>query len=351
VYWAPEEENSPARVVLLEIPSRTQMRQKNLYMVSGCELYWQADGEYLAVKVVRHTKSKKTFFYNLELFSVKEPGVPIEMVNLDKVPIHDVSWEPFGPRFAYSHGDGNRHDVTVATMAGTAPGSKREMQVIAKLENRDAQRLLWSPMGGMLVVCGFGSGNSGELEFFHANAEAGGETPTTLQVVEHDRAESGSWDPSGRFFVSVIAQPLDGATFKHTMNNGYKIWSFRGELLHTAEVEEFYLFSWRPRAASLLDRQKREEISTNLKKYERQFEREDRKAEKARKYARSVKQREARSGLRQTMAELRQFYDEERFMDMLAEMRGFDERDDDHYTITSKTVEQVVSKTVEVQKD
>lgn len=41
-YWAPEQANAPARVSVVEIPSRNELRQKNLVMVSECRLHWQA---------------------------------------------------------------------------------------------------------------------------------------------------------------------------------------------------------------------------------------------------------------------------------------------------------------------
>lgn len=41
-YWAPEQANAPARVSVVEIPSRKELRQKNLVMVSECRLHWQA---------------------------------------------------------------------------------------------------------------------------------------------------------------------------------------------------------------------------------------------------------------------------------------------------------------------
>lgn len=40
-YWAPEQANAPARVSVVEIPSRKELRQKNLVMVSECRLHWQ----------------------------------------------------------------------------------------------------------------------------------------------------------------------------------------------------------------------------------------------------------------------------------------------------------------------
>jgi translation initiation factor 3 subunit B len=98
-YWAPEHKNQPAHVDLIELPSRKSLRQKNLFNVTKCTLVWQENGEYLGVKVTRHTKSKKTLYNNLELFRVNEPGIPVEMLDV-KDAVMAFSWEPQGSRFA-----------------------------------------------------------------------------------------------------------------------------------------------------------------------------------------------------------------------------------------------------------
>ena len=47
-----------------------------------CKLYWQNQGDFLCVKVDRHTKTKKSIFCNLEIFRVREKDYPIEVVEL-----------------------------------------------------------------------------------------------------------------------------------------------------------------------------------------------------------------------------------------------------------------------------
>ena len=103
-YWAPEHGNAPAHVDLIELPSREKLRQKNLFNVTKCSMVWQNDGEYLGVKVTRHTKSKKTLYNNLELFRLNEPGVPVEMLEI-KDAVMAFAWEPSGSRFAMIHAE------------------------------------------------------------------------------------------------------------------------------------------------------------------------------------------------------------------------------------------------------
>lgn len=49
-YWAPEHNNQPAHVDLIELPSRKKLRQKNLFNVSKCHMVWQEQGEYLGAQ-------------------------------------------------------------------------------------------------------------------------------------------------------------------------------------------------------------------------------------------------------------------------------------------------------------
>lgn len=55
-YWVAEDKDVPARVTLLEVPSRNETRAKNLFNVADCKMYWQKSGDYLCVNVNRYSK-------------------------------------------------------------------------------------------------------------------------------------------------------------------------------------------------------------------------------------------------------------------------------------------------------
>nr|GFA85747.1 eukaryotic translation initiation factor 3 subunit B-like [Tanacetum cinerariifolium] len=56
------------KVCLFQIPCKEESRQKNLFSVSDCKMDWQTNGKYLAVKVDRYTKTKKSTYNGFELF-------------------------------------------------------------------------------------------------------------------------------------------------------------------------------------------------------------------------------------------------------------------------------------------
>ncbi|XVF37250.1 hypothetical protein REPUB_Repub19eG0130400 [Reevesia pubescens] len=102
--------NQPTRVSLVQIPSKEELRQKNLFSVSDCKMYRQSNGDYLAVQADHYTKTKKSTYTGFELFHIKERDIPIEVLELDNKndKIIPFAWEPKGHRFAVIHGDNPR---------------------------------------------------------------------------------------------------------------------------------------------------------------------------------------------------------------------------------------------------
>lgn len=133
----------------MSIPSREELRQKNLFSVSDCKMYWQSNGEYLAVKVDRYTKTKKSTYTGFELFRVKERDIPIEVLELENKndKIVAFAWEPKGHRFAIIHGDGPRPDISFYSMKG-------RVTKLTTLKGRQANALYWSPLGRFIILAG-----------------------------------------------------------------------------------------------------------------------------------------------------------------------------------------------------
>jgi len=172
-YWTPEVSNQPARVTLMAFPSRTVLRSKNLFNVSDCKIYWQNSGDFLCVKVDRHTKTKKSIFCNLEIFRVREKDYPVEVIEL-KDAVLDFSWEPLGERFAIIHSS----DPNLAS--GPAPGitiktevsfyahdkGKGDFKLLKTLVNKTTNTIRWSPRGRHVILTTMGNSNQFGLEFW-----------------------------------------------------------------------------------------------------------------------------------------------------------------------------------------
>ncbi|KAJ9184120.1 hypothetical protein P3X46_007892 [Hevea brasiliensis] len=254
--------NQPARVSLVQIPSKEELRQKNLFSVSDCKMYWQSNGDYLAVKVDRYTKSKRTTYTGFELFRIKERDIPIEVLELDNKndKIIAFAWEPKGHRFAVIHGDSPRPDVSFYSMR-TAQNTGR-VSKLTTLKGKQANALFWSPVGHYLILAGL-KGFNGQLEFYNVDELE------TMATTEHFMATDIEWDPTGRYVATSVT------SVHHEMENGFNIWSFNGKLLYRILKDHFFQFLWRPRPPSFLTPEKEEEIANNLKKYSKKYEAED----------------------------------------------------------------------------
>lgn len=253
--------NQPAKVSLVEIPSKKEVRQKNLFSVNECKMYWQSNGDYLAVKVDRYTKTKKSSYTGFELFRIKERDIPIEVLELENKndKIISFAWEPKGHRFAVIHGDKPRPDVSFYSMRSGNNTSR--VSKLATLNSKQANALYWSPAGRFIILAGL-KGFNGQLEFYDVD-----ENETVAQV-EHFMATEVNWDPTGRYCVTAV-------TSVHEMENGFNLWSFNGKLLYRILKDHFFQFMWRPKPPSLLTAEKEEEIAKNLKKYSKKYEAED----------------------------------------------------------------------------
>ncbi|KAJ8748201.1 hypothetical protein K2173_000609 [Erythroxylum novogranatense] len=254
--------NQPARVSLLQIPCKEELRQKNLFSVSDCKMYWQSNGDYLAVKVDRYTKTKKSTYTGFELFRIKERDIPIEVLELDNKndKIIAFAWEPKGHRFAIIHGDSPRPDVSFYSMK-TAHNSGR-VSKLDTLKGKQANALFWSPAGHYIILAGL-KGFNGQLEFYNVDELE------TMATAEHFMATDIEWDPTGRYVVTSVT------SVHHEMENGFNVWSFNGKLLYRILKDHFFQFLWRPRPPSFLSPEKEEEIAKNLKKYSKKYEAED----------------------------------------------------------------------------
>jgi translation initiation factor 3 subunit B len=219
-YWTPELGSNPAKVGLMSVPSKEIVRTRNLFNVSDAKLHWQSDGAYVCVKVDRHSKSKKSLATNLEIFRVKEKGVPVEVVDSIKDTVINFAWEPKGNRFvlitAGEAGPGAPPKTAVSFFAperikGGAVGNFRHIRTIDK---KNSNGIYWSPKGRFVVVATLQSQQSFELDFWDLSFEKpkdekeDKDVAANLQLMntaEHYGVTDIEWDPTGRYVASVAS--------------------------------------------------------------------------------------------------------------------------------------------------
>jgi translation initiation factor 3 subunit B len=265
-YWVAELTDVPAKVTLLKIPEKREIRTKTLFLVADCKIHWQKSGDYLCVKVDRFSKAKKDkkdgdakflgMFYNFEIFHMREKDIPVDSVEI-KETILAFAWEPVGSKFSIIHGEAASANVSFyEAKRGQKPS------LIKKLEKKSCTHLFWSPRGQFIVLanCSLGC-----FEFIDTH-----DFQLMSPPQDHFRAAECEWDPTGRFVVTGVS------SWKVKEDHGYYIWSFQGRILKRINLKNFIQFLWRPRPASLLSEEKCKEVKKNLKKYYPQFEAKDR---------------------------------------------------------------------------
>jgi len=278
--WIPEYQNQPAKVMLMELPSRRELRQKNLFSVADLRMTWHDQGHFLCVKVDKHSKSKKTLNSVFELFRLRDKDVPIEVCEFGKdTHVIAFAWECKGIRFGIVHGDStNRTDVSFYSMGSKYNG---KVSLIQTLEKKAANLLFWSPAGSIALLANL-KGTSGQLEWVDVNAMQ------TIGEAEHFMASDIEWDPTGRFVATSVSH------WRHQMENGYNIWTSQGRQIKHQRADKFFQLLWRPRPPSLLTDAQEKEVRKNLRDYAKKYEIED-AAIRAGQMGEQLKDRQAKS--------------------------------------------------------
>lgn len=178
---------------LVKIPGKEELRQKSLFNVSNCKMYWQSNGDFLAINVERYSKTKKTTYSALELFRMKEQDIPVEALELENEnknkKIYLFAWEPKGRRFAVLNGDNTRPDISFYSMVNAFDQGR--VTKLSNLTGRQANALSWSPAGRFIVLAEL-SGSSGQLEFYDVD------DIQTRTMTEHYKVTNIEWDSTGR---------------------------------------------------------------------------------------------------------------------------------------------------------
>ncbi|CEJ56701.1 Putative Eukaryotic translation initiation factor 3 subunit B [Penicillium brasilianum] len=286
-FWTPEIGSNPARVAMMSVPSKEIVRTRNLFNVSDVKLHWQSQGAYVCVKVDRHSKSKKSMATNLEIFRVREKGVPVEVVDSLKDTVINFSWEPNGSRFVLiTTGEGPTGAAAPpkTCVSFFAPEKKGHtagnFKLIRTVDKKTSNGIYWSPKGRFVVVATVHSQSNFDLDFWDMDFEgekneAEKDLSANLQLmktVEHYGVTDIEWDPTGRYVVS------SASVWTHSMENGWNLHTFSGTTLSENPTEKFKQFLWRPRPPTLLSKEEQKQVRKNLREYSKEFDEEDRYA-------------------------------------------------------------------------
>uniref|UniRef100_A0A914HAV1 Eukaryotic translation initiation factor 3 subunit B n=1 Tax=Globodera rostochiensis TaxID=31243 RepID=A0A914HAV1_GLORO len=264
--------NAPAEIGLLDVQTRTKLRASRTFSVSQSSLFWQKSGSYLAAHTERYQKMVKSkegeikytgTSSHVEIFDCTDKTFAVQSIQLPE-PFVNLAWEPKGNKFCVLVGTGQK----VTPLIYRLDRGKPVPQLIGKIEaSNGLNTAMWAPQGGWVVVMGVNT-SSGVVCFIDAN---GITEATKAKTIEHTSLSQGSWDPTGRYFVTC--------TFggKSRYETGYRIHSFQGRELRRKAVDSLLRFKWRPRPPVSLPEQKVREVRKSMKQQSTKFEEEDKK--------------------------------------------------------------------------
>lgn len=191
-----------------------------------CKLHWQSSGDYLCVKVDRLTKTKKATYCNLEVFRVREKAIPIQVIEI-KDTVTAFAWEPKGDRFALitSNDPALNQDIVGSTVKTAISfyqldPRKGDFIQLAQFDQKNCNRIFWSPRGRHVVFATLGSTTRFDLEFWDVELDKeskqhGTQDPSLskdapsgsgialVNTIEHYGVTEVYWDPSGRYVAAV----------------------------------------------------------------------------------------------------------------------------------------------------
>ncbi len=230
-FWTPEIKSNPAKVGLMSVPSKEIVRTRNLFNVSDVKLHWQSEAAFVCVKVDRHSKSKKSLATNLEIFRVREKGVPVEVVDSIKDTVINFAWEPKGDRFVLiTAGEAvpgsnvaAKTDVAFFCPEKAKGGGIGNFKLIRAVDKKNSNGIYWSPKGRFVVVATVAVQQHFDLEFWDLDyegerAEAEKELAANLMsmnVQEHYGVTDVDWDPTGRYVVSSASVWTHQVSYSH----------------------------------------------------------------------------------------------------------------------------------------
>jgi len=301
--WCLEKDNNPARLVLVEIPSRRELASRSRTQVEAT-MHWQSEGDYLCLLVTKLSKTKKKGVTNLEIFRIRERNIPVDIVEI-KDTVRGFYWETRGNRFAVLTTDeGGLKPQLLLYQLGK---EKIENISVTNLPSNSFNNFFWSPDGQYFVCAGIGHG---DLIF-------GGLTPENKLEIshkdEHFMLTGVSWDPSGRYVLTSVTQPMESnmGGFKMSMEAGYAMWTFQGRLLHRQQKEKLWHVAWRPHPPSLLSDKRQDDIRKNIKTFSKRYDALD---DQAKESARQTfkKERDTKNNHFRNIVERLQDYKEEK---------------------------------------
>eukprot|EP00834_Sanchytrium_tribonematis_P006454 NODE_476_length_6991_cov_0.522635.p2 type:complete len:714 gc:universal NODE_476_length_6991_cov_0.522635:1449-3590(+) len=329
VYYTLGQQNMPARVCLIDFDNQV-LASRNLFNVHSCDLYFDPRGIYLLATITKINKSKKVTGTSVELFKLKDKGIPVESTDFAQQRVTHVAWDPKSPKVvmvtvveqkvqqqAVITRKARSEDVSPDEVAANGvPNNmtvrflevskgKAAFEELLTLEDTSLNYAIYSPAGRVVCLAGTKSLSKGNLVFYDTGASDGvpltkelfiqnnkvrnkkevadGAHGTSVSLTirrdrivkisedEHYKVSKLSWDPTGRYLCTLCLVGSDA---------GYRLYDLKGSMVLKNTVKFIENFVWKQPVPILLDNNRVKRVKQSLNNYIARFEAEDEAAKR-----------------------------------------------------------------------
>lgn len=229
--FAKESKGRPGSIKVYSITSNEEiisnhLAQKTFFKADRCQFRWSPNGRnLLALTSTEVDKTGKSYYGESNLYFLAADGKFDCRVDLNGGgPIHNFTWSPLGNEFIVIHGfmpaTTSLFDLKCKQVYDFTCGSKNEAN--------------YNSAGNLIAFGGFGN-LPGTVEIWRrtgAVSRVGAMQSVGTTVME--------WSADGSVLLTAVLTP------RLRVDNGFKLWSMTGELLHFSPYNELYQVVWAP---------------------------------------------------------------------------------------------------------
>ncbi|PLW34016.1 hypothetical protein PCASD_22333 [Puccinia coronata f. sp. avenae] len=227
-----EKNGAPASVKIYPLTglkdSTPPLTQKTFFKADKIQMKWNRSGT--SVLILTQTdvdKTGKSYYGETNLYMLSANGQFDCRVTLDREGgIHDFVWSPNDKEFTVSYG----------YMPAKTTIFDLRCNVIHDFGTAPRNFISYNPQGRLLLVAGFGN-LAGTMDIWDRR------TLEKVATIEGSNTSHCEWSPDGRFIMCATLSP------RLRVDNGVRIFHYRGQLIHVYPVENLYAASWRPQDA------------------------------------------------------------------------------------------------------
>eukprot|EP00123_Amoebidium_parasiticum_P012283 comp21249_c0_seq1/m.28949 comp21249_c0_seq1/g.28949 ORF comp21249_c0_seq1/g.28949 comp21249_c0_seq1/m.28949 type:complete len:600 (-) comp21249_c0_seq1:480-2279(-) len=224
--FVPGIKGQPAFVRIYNVPNLEQpFAQKSFYKAETVDFEWNCLGTALLVHThVAVDASNKSYYGENNLYYMSATSDVQCNVQLTKEgPIYETKWSPTADEFVVVHG----FMPAKATLFGP------QCKPLFDFGTGKRNTVLFSPHGHIICLAGFGN-LRGEMEFWDRKKLK------KVSVVQAPDSTIYSWAPDSEHLMTATTSP------RIRVDNGLKVWHYRGDLLSKKDYSELLNVEWRP---------------------------------------------------------------------------------------------------------